>query len=111
MGYALPATGQRNKQGSPAMTIRASIMRKLIAELVATDDRANRERIAAEAEQQYYLDMVSQANYVQYRIGDIEIGLRDQLTQTLGATNDMISEAIRLSREGSTAVVSLRSDF
>jgi chromosome segregation ATPase len=86
------------------MTVQSSIILRLLDRV---PDVLLREQIKA----QYYQDMEAQTSFVQVRIGQLEIDLRDQLQQSLGDTNQMISESVHLAREGGVALRELRNDF
>lgn len=86
------------------MTVQSSIILRLLA---LVPDEALRAQITA----QYYQDMEAQTSFVQVRMGQLELDLKDQLQQALGATNDMISESLAIAREGGVALRELRTDF
>ena len=86
------------------MTVQSSIIMRML-DLIP--DQSLREQIKA----QYYQDMEAQTSFTQVRIGQLELDLRDQLQQSLGATNEMIGESVELAKEGGVALRELRSDF
>lgn len=86
------------------MTVQSSIIMRLL-DLVP--DAALREQIR----DQYYHDMEAQTSFVQVRMGQLELDLKDQVQQSLGATNEMIGESVILAKEGGVALRELRDDF
>jgi hypothetical protein len=79
------------------MSVQSSIILRLIEQI---PDQHLRDQITA----QYYHDVEAQSNFVQVRISELEIALRDQLATSLGATNDMISDNAKTSRENAAAL-------
>lgn len=79
------------------MTVQSSIILRLIDQI---PDEDLRRQITA----QYYQDVEAQTNFVQNRIGHLELDLRDMLQQQLGVTNEMIGEAVASSRDNGKQV-------
>ena len=79
--------------------LQSSIFRGLLDQLAAEDDPAKRAELIHKAEHQYDLDMEHQANFVQNRIGALELDIREQVAQSLGAQHDMISQVAADSRK------------
>lgn len=86
------------------MTVQSSIIEHLIS-LIDDQDLATRIR------DRYYHDVEAQANYVQRRVGELEIHIGEQLQQSLGSTNEMISEVLAIGRRQEGAVAELRQEF
>lgn len=86
------------------MTVQSSIFLSLLDMI---PDRDLRERLR----DQYFHDVEAQTSFVQTRIGQLELDLRDQVTDMLGNTNNMISEVLDISRRQESAVTELRHDF
>lgn len=86
------------------MTVQSSIFLSLLDMI---PDRELRERLR----DQYFHDVEAQTSFVQTRIGQLELDLRDQVTDMLGNTNTMISEVLDISRRQESAVTELRHDF
>lgn len=94
------------------MTVQSSIILRLIDQMADyIPDRELAKQIVEQAKAQYYLDMEAQTSFVQTRIGQLELDLRDQVTNMLGNTNNMISEVLDISRRGESAATELRNDF
>ena len=73
------------------MAIQSSIILRLIDKI---PDEELRRQITA----QYYEDVEKQVDFVQGRLGILETDLRETLQNSLGETNNMISEVINISR-------------
>ena len=86
------------------MTVQSSIIMRL---LDMVPDAALREQIR----DQYYHDMEAQTSFVQVRMGQLELDIKEQVQQSLGVTNEMIGESVALAREGGVALRELRDDF
>lgn len=86
------------------MSIDADAFRALLARIAQADDASVRQALVADAEHAYFRDLAAQANYVQARFGDLELDIRDQVQQSLGATNDMISATLDEARQTRHAV-------
>lgn len=72
--------------------LQSSIFRGLLEQLKNENDPAKRDELMRKAERQYDLDLEHQVNFVQSRIGNLEIDIREQVSTLLGNTNDMVSE-------------------
>lgn len=86
------------------MSVQSSIILRLIEQI---PDQHLRDQITA----QYYQDVEAQANFVQNRVGHLEIDLREMLQTTIGETNDMISEAVASSRENGKHVAEVVAEL
>lgn len=86
------------------MAVQSSIILNLIALI---PDAALAEQIKA----RYYQDLEAQTNYVQTRVGELEIHLSEQMQQSFGATDEMVSEVLAISRRSEGAVSELRGEF
>lgn len=86
------------------MTVQSSIILRLIDQI---PDAELRRQITA----QYYQDVEAQANFVQRRVGHLEIDLREMLQQQLGGTNEMVSEVLAIGRRQEGMVTELRREF
>ena len=90
------------------MTVQSRTILELIAQIA---DSALAERIR----DQYYHDVEAQTNFAQATYLDIAMRLEnkfdEKVTTQFGATNEMISESVKLAREGGVALRELRTDF
>jgi len=86
------------------MTVQSAIILRLIAMI---PDDALREQIKA----QYYQDMEAQTSFVQVRIGQLELDLKDQVQSALGSTNEMVSELLAIGRRQEGALTEVRREF
>lgn len=78
--------------------LQSTIILSLLEKLQAESDPDKRADLVRAAERQYYLDMEHQANFVQNRIGSLELDIREQVATSLGATNEMISQSAEETR-------------
>lgn len=72
--------------------LQSTIILALLEQLKGEGDLDKRIALVQAAERQYYLDMEHQSNFVQTRIGALELDIREQVSTSLGATNEMISQ-------------------
>jgi hypothetical protein len=79
--------------------LQSTIILALLEQLAAEADPVKRIELMRAAERQYYLDMEHQSNFVQTRIGGLELDIREQVATSLGATNEMISQLVADSRQ------------
>lgn len=79
--------------------LQSTIILALLEQLKGETDPDKRLALVQSAERQYYLDMEHQANFVQTRIGSLELDIREQVATSLGATNEMISQSVAEGRE------------
>lgn len=79
--------------------LQSTIILNLLEQMAGEGDPEKRADLARTAERQYYLDMEHQANFVQTRIGSLELDIREQVATSLGNTNEMISQSVAEGRE------------
>lgn len=79
--------------------LQSSIFRALLEQLATESDPERRAALMHQAERQYDLDLEHQSNFVQTRIGNLELDIREQVATSLGATNEMIGQSVAEGRE------------
>jgi len=84
------------------MAVQSSDMMRLLDQI---SDRELAEKIKA----RYYQDVESQTSYVQTRVGELEHHIEGVLRDTIGNTNDMISETIKIGKGNADRVEALHS--